>query len=104
LEKKITVDEEDVLSQYDLAKVWNKDKGSNKWEITSKLRKNQAPQILFIERCIQLLKPKGRLGIILPESLFGNPTYGYIIEYLKRHVKFLGLISLPEELFQCLYF
>jgi type I restriction enzyme M protein len=97
---KIPVDEEDVLSQYDLAKVWKKDKASNKWEITSKLRKKQAPQILFIERCIQLLKPKGRLGIILPESLFGNPTYGYIIEYLKRHVKFLGLVSLPEELFQ----
>jgi type I restriction enzyme M protein len=40
------------------------------------------------------------MGIILPESLFGNPTYGYVVEYLKQHVKFLGLVSLPEELFQ----
>ena len=97
---KIQVSGEDILSQYDLAKVWQRDSKSGQWEMTNKLRSKQAPQILFIERCIQFLKPGGKMGIILPESLFGNPTYGYVVEYLKQHAKFLGLVSLPEELFQ----
>jgi type I restriction enzyme M protein len=83
---KITVRGEDILSQYDLARVWKKDGISGKWKKTDKLRDKQAPQILFIERCIKLLKPKGRLGIILPESLFGN--YYYARRVFKRSSNF----------------
>lgn len=66
--------------------IWKKDGISGKWKKTDKLRDKQAPQILFIERCIQLLKPKGRLGIILPESLFGN--YYYARRVFKRSSNF----------------
>jgi hypothetical protein len=31
-------------------------------------------EILFIERCLALLKPGGRLGIVLPEGIFNNPS------------------------------
>lgn len=95
---KIQVHGESMLSQYDLAKVWQK--SDSGWKMTQKLREKQSPQILFIERCLQLVKPGGRLGMILPETLFGNPSHGHIVEYLKQHTKFIGLISLPEELFQ----
>jgi type I restriction enzyme M protein len=97
---KIQVKGEKILGQYALGRVWKRDKLSKEWKITDALRKTQPPQILFIERCLQLLKPGGRMGIILPESLFGNPTHGYIMAYLQRKAKLLALISLPEELFQ----
>jgi type I restriction enzyme M protein len=47
-----------------------------------------------------LLKSGGRMGIIIPESLLGNPTYGYIPTYLRKKAKILGVVSMPEELFQ----
>jgi len=97
---KIPVKGDKLLGQYDLARTWKRDKESKEWEETSRLREKQAPQVLFIERCLQLLKPGGRMGIILPESLFGNPMHGYIMTYLRRSAKLIGLISMPEELFQ----
>ena len=30
-------------------------------------------EILFIERCLDLLKPGGRMGIVLPEGVYNNP-------------------------------
>ena len=46
------------LSQFELAYKWKKSKG--RW-IKGDLRKEQAPQILFIDRCLELLKEGGRL-------------------------------------------
>lgn len=60
----------------------------------------QPPQILFIERCIQLLKENGKLGIVLPEGIFGNPSDRYIWEYIKEECSVLGIISLAQETFQ----
>lgn len=97
---KIQVKGEEILSQYSLARNWTRDKISESWELTDKLKDKQSPQILFIERCLQFLKPGGRLGMILPETLFGNPSHGHIVEFLKSKGKFIGLVSLPEELFQ----
>ena len=64
------------------------------------LVKQQSPQILFIERCVQLLKDGGKLGIVLPEGIFGNPTDRYIWEYLTSNGKILGIISLDQNTFQ----
>jgi type I restriction enzyme M protein len=96
---KIKITGNEILSQYNLARVWKNNK-NNQWIQTEKILKQQAPQILFIERCLQLLKPGGRLGIILPEGIFGNPSSGYIVEYIRQNAKFLGLVTFPDELFQ----
>lgn len=95
---KIRVEGEDILGQYDLAKTWKKTQGE--WMATDTLRESQAPQVLFIERCLQLLKPGGRLGIVLPESIFGNPSHGYIVNWLLEHATLEGIVSMPEDLFQ----
>jgi len=97
---RIQVAGNEILEQYELAKIWRRNKESGGWEKTETVTKKQAPQILFIERCLQLLRPGGRMGVIIPESLLGNPTYGYIPTYLKKAAKILGVVSMPEELFQ----
>ena len=56
--------------------------------------------MLFIERCVQLLRQDGKLAIVLPESIFGMPIYGYVVQYLWRNFSLRGFISLPEEVFQ----
>ena len=97
---RIPVGGKNILEQYDLGRVWKKDLQSGEWQMTHTLRDSQPPQVLFIERCLQLLKNGGQMGIILPESLFGNPMHGYIMTYLRQKAKFVALISMPEELFQ----
>lgn len=58
------------------------------------------PQLLFVERSLQLLKPGGRLGIVLPESLFGSPSYSYVIDWLQSKADILAIAAMPEALFK----
>jgi type I restriction enzyme M protein len=56
-------------------------------------------EILFIERCLALLKPGGRLGIVLPEGIFNNPSLAYVREYVEDRAFIRAVISLPQETF-----
>jgi type I restriction enzyme M protein len=98
---KIKVTGAHKLSQYQLAHVWRSARRSDQdYERTDRLLPTQSPQILFIERCIQLLKPGGRLAIVLPESIFGMPVYGYVVKWLFDNYRLRAFVSLPEEVFQ----
>ena len=55
---------------------------------------------LFIERWYQLLKPKGRLGVVLPESVFDTKENLYIRMFLYKYFKIKAIISLPKEAFE----
>ena len=98
--KKLTIDDRSVLSQFQLGHQWKKDKGTGIFRGSSTIRDSQSPQILFVERCIELLKPGGRMGIVLPESMFSNPSHRYIVQYLESVAIIRATISMPEELFQ----
>ena len=95
---KIPVIGNDLLRQYELGHIWSKQK--EEWFLTTQLRDKQPPQILFIERIIQLLKDGGRAGIVLPEGVFGNPSDRYIWEYIKKYASVIGVVSLSQETFQ----
>ena len=95
---KIPVIGNDLLRQYELGHVWARQK--EEWFLTTQLRDKQPPQILFIERIIQLLKDGGRAGIVLPEGVFGNPSDRYIWEYIKKYASVIGVVSLSQETFQ----
>ena len=56
--------------------------------------------ILFIERCINLLKNGGLLSIILPNGYLTNPSLKYIREFLISSGRIIGVISLPEGVFK----
>ncbi|MFX1375708.1 MAG: N-6 DNA methylase [Promethearchaeota archaeon] len=95
---KIPINNSKILINYQLGHLWKNIKG--KWEMQNKVIKQQSPQVLFIERCVQLLKDGGKLGIILPEGIFGNPSDRYIWEYLISNGIILGIISLDQNAFQ----
>jgi type I restriction enzyme M protein len=98
--KNIVVKGAPLLSQYDFGYHWKKDKAAGTWEKQTALFEDQPPQIIFISRCLQLLKPGGRMGIVLPEAVFGMPTYEYVVAYLRERMKIRGVISMPEALFK----
>lgn len=98
--KKIVVKGAPLLSQYDLGYKWKRNKETKQIEKTSTLHEDQPPQILFLERCLQLLKPGGRMGIVLPEAVFGMPTYDYVVAFLRKKAKIRGIVAMPEALFK----
>ena len=95
---KIPVVGRELLGQYELGRIWSRSK--ELWHLTEEIRDKQPPQILFIERVIQLLKDGGRAGIILPEGVFGNPSDRYIWEYIRKYASVIGVVSLAQETFQ----
>lgn len=97
---KIPIKGADTLGQYTLGHKAKLNKKTGKYEWTNKVSDKQPPQLLFIERCLQLLKPGGRMGIVIPESILGMPTYTHIVQYLRSKVRIVGVISMPEDLFQ----
>lgn len=56
-------------------------------------------EILFVERCLDLLKPGGRLGIVLPEGIFNNPSLAYVREFCEDRAYIRAVVSLPQDTF-----
>ena len=95
---KIKIEGQDVLEQFDLAHAWRKENG--KWVMEGTLRNAMPPEILFIERCVQFLKPgKGKLGIVLPDGVLGNPDNEYIRYWIMANCQVLASVDLPVETF-----
>jgi type I restriction enzyme M protein len=97
---KIPIKGSAVLSQYELGYKWDRDKATGEPKKSNKLEDKRSPQILFLERCLQLLKPGGRMGIVLPESMLGNPSYEYLIAFIQAHANIRGVVTMPESLFK----
>jgi type I restriction enzyme M protein len=96
--KNLKIEGEQLLSQFDLGHRWKRE--GNGFKLTTDLEDNQVPQLLFLERCLQLLKDGGSMGIVIPESLFGSPSYEYVIAWLLAHVRVRCIIALPEATFK----
>lgn len=98
---KIPIKGKDVLEQFDLGHKFQRSKDNPAiFRRSDALLDSQPPQLLFIERSLQLLEPGGRMAIVLPESILGMPTYTYVVQYLRNRCTILGVVSMPEDLFQ----
>lgn len=62
-------------------------------------KKNRATEIVFVERCLRLLKPGGRLGIVLPDGNLNNPKLTWLRRWCEGKAHILAIVSLPEETF-----
>lgn len=62
-------------------------------------RTNRPTEILFIERCLSLLKPGGRMGIVLPEGILNNPSLDWLRRWTEGRARLLAVVSLPQETF-----
>jgi type I restriction enzyme M protein len=64
-----------------------------------KPKKSEMSEILFIERCIDLVKEGGFIGIVLPDSAFTNKGNIPVVEYLLDKTQVLGVVSVPQHTF-----
>lgn len=56
-------------------------------------------EVLFIERCLRLLKPGGRMGIVLPEGVLNNTNLQNVRELFEGMAKIILITSIPQDVF-----
>ncbi len=59
-------------------------------------------ELLGLERSIQFLRPGGRLGIVLPESILTNRKAEFVRDWLHAQVKVRAIVGLPHLTFAAL--
>ncbi|WP_313381905.1 methylation-associated defense system DNA methyltransferase MAD2 [Proteiniphilum saccharofermentans] len=77
---KVKVDE-DIAEKYELSKYSN------------------APEVLFIEACYNFLKEGGKMAIVLPDGILGNPNTLPVREWILDKFKILASVDLAVEAF-----
>ena len=55
---------------------------------------------LFINRCLDLLKPNGRLGIVLPETILNSNDTDYVRKFVEGRAFIRAVVSLGEATFK----
>ena len=104
---RIVVDDAEILRQYELAAMWDRDEATGDWSIRRDtsgelvLQRSQPPEILFIERCVQFLKPgTGRLAMVIPNGILNNPALQYVRTWMLQNVQLLAVVDMQRDLFQ----
>lgn len=96
-----TVSDTSILERYELGHNWAPD-GEGGYRNEGDLNTGGVPpEVLFIERALQWVKPgTGRVGILLPDGLLGNPAQEYVRWWILRHCEVLASVDLPVEPFK----
>ena len=101
---KIPIKDSHILEQYNLGYIWRNEQDDmgehSSWSISKDFQSSVPPEQLFIERCLQFLKPGGRLAIVLPDSILGNPGLAYIRQWLIEKSKIIASVDLHVDTFQ----
>ncbi|WP_198045033.1 N-6 DNA methylase [Spirosoma montaniterrae] len=56
-------------------------------------------EVLFIERCLNLLRPGGRMGVVLPEGVLNNPMLQKVRDFFESKAKIIFITSIPQDVF-----
>lgn len=105
----ISVDDPHILEQFELARFEMEDERGREarlWERAfdaeegNQRRVKMAPERLFIERCLYLLRPGGRLAIVLPDSILSNPGLAFIRRWILKKARVVASVDLPQVTFE----
>tara|TARA_R110002124_G_scaffold251205_5_gene416442 strand:+ start:7886 stop:9901 length:2016 start_codon:yes stop_codon:yes gene_type:complete len=58
-----------------------------------------APEVLFIEACYDFLKDGGKMAVVLPDGILGNPNMQSVREWILDRFKILASVDLAVEAF-----
>ena len=56
-------------------------------------------ETLFLDRCLDLLVPGGRMGVVLPEGVLNNKKLEAVRHYVEGRAKIVMVVSLPTDVF-----
>jgi len=70
--------------------------GKKKSKLVNKVERH----ILFIERVLDMIRPGGRLAIVLPQGVLNNTNMEYVREYLFDKARVLAVVGLAINTFK----
>lgn len=85
---RLPIDDPQILDQFQLSR----------FEAKSP-RSSMPPEQVFVERCLDFLKPGGRMAIVLPDSILSNPGLAWLRRWILRHAWIVASVDLPREMF-----
>ena len=95
------IDDESILNRYDLGKVWTRTDEGHYVNSGTVNPTGVPPEVVFLERAWRWAKPgDGRIAILLPDGLLGNPGDEYVRWWILRHCEVLASIDLPVDPFK----
>ncbi len=56
--------------------------------------------VLFVERCVELLRPGGRIAIVLPHNKVGSAAWSFMRAWLLQRVQVVAVLGLGRNTFQ----
>ena len=86
-------------ADFELGYKWKRNKQLGEWIKGGKPGKRD-PYVLFIERCLDMLKVGGTLCIVLPETVFHAPTKEHLRHFLLRGNNLVAVVDLPHNTFR----
>ncbi|GAP78595.1 type I restriction-modification system, DNA-methyltransferase subunit M [Brachybacterium sp. SW0106-09] len=97
---KIPIDHPAILSQFDLGHNWTYVEEEDRWDRGPDTT-SRPPEILFIERCVELLKPgTGIAAMVLPDGILGTPGLGFVRQWLLQNTQILASVDMHPDTFQ----
>jgi type I restriction enzyme M protein len=90
----------EIQKNFELGYKWRFDAKKKRFVKTTELQSSVPPQVLFIERCLSLVRPGGRIGMVVPESLISGKSYRFVVEYIRTHAHVRAVLGMPESLFK----
>jgi type I restriction enzyme M protein len=94
---KLKIDDPSVLARYQLSTIgMAKDKKSGK----PKSRSSISPEVLSVERCVDLLKPGGFFAMVLPDAITNTKSKEHVRQYLLENVNLVTCVDFPKETFE----
>lgn len=115
IDKELKITEADRFTDIEKIKAYEKRYGKEKYDNALKQVNDHIDQpildlfqigkfsglteVLFIERCLNLLKPGGRMGIVLPEGVLNNTNLQKVRDFVESKAKILLIVSIPQDVF-----
>lgn len=98
---KIVEKRREVLSQFSLGHVWERN-ARGEWVESKAVLSQQEKGLLFAEVCVHQTRPGGRIAIILPNGYLGNRSDRYVSfrEWLLRHCRLVAVCGFPRFTFK----
>ena len=85
---------------YEVCHKWIRDPDTGSYEKEDGVWENRELGVVFLERCLRLLEPEGRLAIVLPDTYLFSPRYQWLVDWICRRYTVTHSINVPIEAFE----
>lgn len=62
-------------------------------------QKSQQINVIFIEKCVEMLRPSGRIAVVVPELFLTSPSLRFARRFVLDNTEVRAIISMPGQTF-----